>query len=721
MCGCSTTTGIRAAHEERWFSDDNPQNSQVAQIQDKALIDNQNLCHLRNLWIKLFMTDQSTNSDGLPDDRRRAGIGDLAADFAVVDLDLSRRSEEVDRELESIAEDLKQVRKLRGKQLQPSGWPVIVSIIGIDPITDEQRDRVRVRLAAVAADASSGPAFGDIEIVVLPQDEVAGAAASVGNVYRRRRAHADRRLRSVLCGVAAAIAALIIFAIVILALRSAWILSPLAARIEEYRGREGVTAAARLQEPLQGRMAVLADILADPAFPALSSRRQDFVRGRLTELSTYRDYTARLGRIASPLEARTEQELDDVERQLSTDLALPAAYADSWTTTEAALRRDQALTTARLMRENARVAADWYRRLAHRAQLLIAAPAPDRPEFGWPRWSDQVAELFAETKSPPVRTVSRAAFAAVMALPSVAQARADWERGQRRLQALSQMSQALGLAPGDPSPPLRLLADFTAVQTAGVVERLNAEYSGWRDWSPARWPESTASALRPALLALRDAVLDAGRRDLARRLAAAANGGTVSAAQWRAVSAEFAADPALRDWRELAAASTRWLEPEAPDPVTALTEFLARDRFDVELRSVRLTWPESIPGGPWTPAGDFVIRAQSGAAPPRSLTFRLAGDSIFLAESDRALTILPGDAVWAELPIRNRAGQAAILTWWANGVRTSAYQLDRLTRPPRIHRPDQAIENGPLLEGVRLMLTPDFGWPRLPDLLPAIR
>jgi hypothetical protein len=49
------------------------------------------------------------------------------------------------------------------------------------------------------------------------------------------------------------------------------------------------------------------------------------------------------------------------------------------------------------------------------------------------------------------------------------------------------------------------------------------------------------------------------------------------------------------------------------------------------------------------------------------------------------------------------------------------YQFERLLRPPRLHRVDEPYMKGERMEGVRVIVSPPEGWPRVPDLLPVVR
>ena len=176
----------------------------------------------------------------------------------------------------------------------------------------------------------------------------------------------------------------------------------------------------------------------------------------------------------------------------------------------------------------------------------------------------------------------------------------------------------------------------------------------------------------------------------------------------------------------------RWLDAQPDDPISALGTFLKQDRFDVELRGLRLVIPDDLKENRLRPQGDLVISVQSADNAVTTLNFRLTDEGVrdagrratayaFAPEGTGRLTMKPGDIIWAELMVRDTAGQAWKLSWWSNGVRTSAYQFDRFSLPPRIHRPEQKPEEGPITAGVSVVFVPERGWPRLPELLPTLR
>jgi hypothetical protein len=280
----------------------------------------------------------------------------------------------------------------------------------------------------------------------------------------------------------------------------------------------------------------------------------------------------------------------------------------------------------------------------------------------------------------------------------------------------------------DGHPILRLDESWTAAQANDTLNNLRQHFPDADNWSLADLPESAATAIRPAGRATYDRIIEAGRHEITRR----AGADSPTARQLQTAASEVANAPELSAWRELLAFVGHWLDPNAADPLAALQEFLQRDRFDVQLRGLRLIIPDDLRGSRLRPNGILVISAQRADKSVSKLTLRLADEGVrepsqritaftFVSEGTGKLTLRPGDVIWAEVNVRDATETVSVLSWWANGIRNSAYQFDRIELPPRIHRPDQKAEDGIMAAGVTIVPAPERGWPRLPDLLPGVR
>jgi hypothetical protein len=311
--------------------------------------------------------------------------------------------------------------------------------------------------------------------------------------------------------------------------------------------------------------------------------------------------------------------------------------------------------------------------------------------------------------------------------PTIERARDQWIKSRGALAKLSDEAGALGLIAAMRAL-LRLDDSWTTAQASDTLQELRQQFPESTSWSLAELPESAANAIRPAIRATYDRIIGAGRQEIARR----SGSSSPTVAQLQKAANDVANDSELRAWRELHAFVGHWLDPNAAGPLAALQEFLKRDRFDVQLRGLRLIIPDDLRDSRLRPNSDLVISAQRSDNTVSKLVFRLADEGVrepaqrvtaftFVSEGTGKLTLHPGDVIWAEGNVRDGTGTALVLSWWANGIRNSAYQFDRIELPPRIHGPNQKAEDGAAATGVAIVPVPVSGWPRLPDLLPGVR
>lgn len=646
---------------------------------------------------------------------------------------------------------LTELRSLRGMRTEVAGFPVIVALNHCDRISATQLTELETalteRVHEFAGDAS--PAFGDLSVRAIPTAcdpaprgvaEVFAAAMNSARDYRQRQLESRSRLNWTALGATLIVALLAGFVAALVVARSPLFVSALALKVDDYRATEAIGAAARLQEPLQAKADALAGFLADPQFSRLSPAAQAFVRHRLLEIDAYRNFHRRLKVCARPADARNEEQLTEAEHCLRDDAAPPADYADEWKNTDAVVLHKKRLADVAAIRSGVRTAEEWYRRQSAQANQLLDMKRASGAMLGWPDWNSAAKLFLAQSMAPPFRPADRLpetetlptdkapSYAVPLSYARVMQARTDFERARARVQSLWAMAEAVGCFPRPDRPaPLDLADDFSVEMAPQVLKNLQTFDPQWAEWSPARFSEAASLALKPQLHRCRQQLIDAGKREIVRRVAPAAKQGVVSPAQWRAVGDAFAGDAALRPWRELLVIVTRWLDPQTADPVETLVEFLRRDQFEIDLRGLLLTIPDAIQNQVWKPAGPFIISIQRANARVETVSFR-AKDTAgaptgysFAIEGPGAFVIRPGDSIWAEIKVRDANGGERTLTWWANGVRTAAYQFDRFELPPRMHRADQKPEAGELVLGVTVEFSPDRAWPRLPDLLPALR
>ena len=120
-----------------------------------------------------------------------------------------------------------------------------------------------------------------------------------------------------------------------------------------------------------------------------------------------------------------------------------------------------------------------------------------------------------------------------------------------------------------------------------------------------------------------------------------------------------------------------------------LADFLRRDRFELNLKSIQVAIPDDLLGQRATPAGRLVVTHTPAGGQPVESAYRLEGEG----KRDRPVTtytFVPdghsgtiqyraGDGLTATLPLR--AGGEEYRLVWQSG-RSAVYQIDRLAQPP---------------------------------------
>ncbi len=721
--------------------------------------------------------------DGLADDAPAGSLAEAVtdADALVLVVDAGASPAQVDSDLAEFVRFLRLFQRQRGERSEVGGLPVFLVLSKSDLLAQpgdtpaQWAERVEQRKAEVGrrfrgflqeGENKSDVAFGDLDLelsaTAVKRPALAGSPAQprepwgVAELFRRaiaeaeefreRRSRSQRRLFWTVLWSAAVVAGLGLFGVALALNRQSIEPVPLQSKVENFRAREGQTPSVRLSEPLPRKISELTELANDPDFPRLTPEQQQYLKGRLAELTAYRDYKERLSLFRPPAEARSLEELAELERRLREDFTPPDPYRDEWGQTDALLLRQKYLDDIQALRRAATDVSEWYRQVTQRGNklLLFAERTADNAPLPWAQWQESVEALLRETASPPFRRTERlreshalpgapaVTYATVLDFPSVDRERAPWDRVRLRLERLRDITQALGLGSGGRPAVLRLPESWNAAQAGDLLAALKQYYPRYGEWSLADLPDVVVPEVRQAAQLSYQRAIDAGRAVVRQRYRDIAPDGKETLAAWRQVADWLPAAPELREWRELANALLRLSDPNATDPVTALATFLRLDRFELSLSSARLTIPDDLKDLRLRPQGPFTISVQESAGSVQKLTFRRDGDGThdprrrvttytFTAEKAAPQTIRPGDAVWADIPLRDANGGDWQLSWWANGTRSSVYQTEHLVRPPRLHRPNQEADAGELVEGVDLAPVPERGLPRVPDLLPRAR
>jgi hypothetical protein len=92
----------------------------------------------------------------------------------------------------------------------------------------------------------------------------------------------------------------------------------------------------------------------------------------------------------------------------------------------------------------------------------------------------------------------------------------------------------------------------------------------------------------------------------------------------------------------------------------------------------------------------------------------------FLRDTGGPLVYVPSDQFFAHLPVKKEGdAQGWILTWARS--RSEMYQFECLIRPTRLHRANQSNLEGEIVNDIPLIVSPDRGLPRVPDLVPVVK
>ena len=632
----------------------------------------------------------------------------LAADALVLAVDAAASPEVIDQTFAGFAGFLHRLEDGRTFGRQVGGLPVVLTLTKCDALhqpgdeptdwlrrVEDRKAEVRQRFEGQFADELAPPAdgylhFGSLELhLAATAKEIPAGPAFAGyadpggtfgvsdladTVLPAARSHHDReeatdhRLRRTAAGVGGLVAVLLaglgLFAF-------APPSDPLAERVRAYQRREGPPAVRLADRALPAVRKELAAIQASPGFDRLSDDLQAFVRTRLREADAYADYRKqflppRLG----PAEVRSQQQIDALEADLAGPLKVPEEFADEWADTEAGKLAAKWPGDLWLLGLAERALHDWYRDHCRRADLLLLTDTPPDPG-----WRAKVGQLLAEVpfRSPadvmeasataPGPRGKQLTYGAAFALDRVAAARRDWDETAARLTALRDVSDAVELtALGGPLLFPDPLPKDWAARALPVLPPDDR-------WRVDRFPDPVRGVVAGRLMV----AFDAGVRGIRRFLPPTADA--------------VLADPELRAWGELLQRIAGWAGRPAVDPVQELATFLRRDRFEIDLRDVRVTIPDDLLDPPPTPAGPLTLTHTPAGGSPVTIALAPTGqptrdrpNTTYRFAGSAPLTVRPGDVLTATLPLRSGAESRELV--WPPGSGPFAFM--RLARTPRL-------------------------------------
>jgi GTPase SAR1 family protein len=560
--------------------------------------------------------------------------------------------------------------------------------------------------------------------------ELFGRVFGQAHHFRRRQIRSQRRLVGVTLGVAASLVSMVALMIALATVLGPPTAAALAARLHEYRSHEGATAALRLREPLQDKLVELRLFRNDLQFHQLPLPDQDYVTVRLKELTAYRDFKRRLEQV-QPAEVRTNKELDALETRLQDgDLSPPPEFLTQWGETEAGLLRSRLVADIEGVLKAAEYAVAWFRKQNNELEWLrtFASKKP-ADSAGWFEWREQVEialkRQYPHDQAEPVGTGNPFGYSLVLQMPAVAQAQRDWQESKGALKRLADWCAALGLLgplPDGARQPLDIPASFAVERAGAHLESLKHHYADLFDAS-APIPETAREMIGSAARKSYDNLIEAGQAVVLHHLQLSDGKETPEA--WNSVRKWLSHPVKLSEWRVLATMLERVFRPQGEDPVTALASYLAKDRFEISLKRLELIVPANRK---LRPAGPLTIHAGDQANPSvlvfaRSSDVGIGNQGIinysFQLPKGETLVYHPGDTFYAALPVEQEGQGSDWMLTWARS-RSQVYAMERLLRPPRLHRKDEQNTQGELLEDVAITPFPNT-FPREPDLLPIVK
>lgn len=501
----------------------------------------------------------------------------------------------------------------------------------------------------------------------------------------------------------------------------------LVTQIDDYELHEPVAAVRLSDAELDRNRKTLRRFANDPAFRSLPDGRRTFVESRLKEIDDYLAYRAKLAGATAPASARSLPDLVKIREALRTDLSLPGEY--SWGETAAAQLRDKWLADCAALEAAQQACVDRYRARDRSGTELTLKRTFDA---GWLRDLDALFARGDQPPFPPQEPIPDSpaikqprgeaiTYQVPLEFDEVYQARRYWEQTRDQVTHLRDLLDALGLinAPGRP-PAVLVLPGTDTPAPAGLAETrittlartYTRQSEGYPEWEAWRFPDPVRGEITAAL----QKSLANGVNHVQKRMRVE---DTVPG--WSALGASLA-EPQFREWGRLLHLLAKLQNPNAPDPVSELTAFLAdlgNKTFEIDPHGFELTVPLDLtfdrvePNGPFTillthgnQASKVKFTVGKGTVRGTNTVYALAPDG------PTKLTYHPGDSLRAELPVK--AGARDLKLLWETGA-TTTFQFDRLSREPRLTKARGGTEPAP---GVKLVLTAG-ALPKFPVLFPV--
>lgn len=688
----------------------------------------------------------------------------LAADALILVVDASAPQEQIDNDFREFVQFVRYLNSYRAERHEVGGLPVFLVLSKCDLLVDhhattsqwearirEKTKEVEERFQFFLGDKADAVAttlgFGSIDLYVdhtavrKPQlkdapgadlepygvAELFYAAFVAADEYRHRIQRAKKRLVLTLSLSGLFLLVVVGVAFWLVAIRTPSNSLALYNKIESYRAREGPSVRERLNpNVLRDRLREITEYAKDDEFEQLGEDSKQYVLNRKNELEAYikfRDLIeqyyplGKLGSYAKLLEA---------EETLKEKATIPDVYREAWAFSEAVNLRNLVLREIPQLKAAFREVEKYYEALRLRGRELLATSELSR------KWEIDWKQLFEDEKKLPFPETDPDR-GRVYQFAEVEQLQADWQRTREPLIQLRNLGLATGLL-GDTSGVQPVLAMVDLAANADInriagerLQQLKERYPEYKNWSLGRFSETVRPQLEVRLKTLIDLAIREGQKMILSKLKSLnPNGETLN--DWLKIS-DWLMTAEVQNYREFTLFLTRLYDPVAGDPVNLMVDFLRRTSFNIELREIRLSVPETVEMMKLTPVDPLhVYYLPQGENKTQIISFQQVGEAIkdktgrwvytyALKDGEPRFTFRPGDTTWATLKLR--AGTKPMQFTWAKS-HSLMYQFERLTREPRLHEPDKDNSTGPYAEGVQLTVTRGI-LPLIPALLPVVK
>jgi hypothetical protein len=413
----------------------------------------------------LLARQRSLDSDNMVGALARAI---LEADVLVLVVDVSAAPAQMEVDFAQFTRFLRLLEQSRGRRTEVSGLPVFLVLTKCDLLAkptdtaagwldriEQRKTQVndRFRVFVIRDQARAGSPFGRIDLhlwaTAVKRPALANTPAKptepygvaelfrqafeAARVFRRHRDRSRRRLLWTLAGSGALVIALGLITTGLLVTRQERAPNQLETRIDRWRAQEQEQSPVARHRDLPAKIEELTNLANDPAFAALPENKQEDVRRRLRELRAYQSYETRLNEVLDPRDARSLEQLSEIETTLSR-LEVPAEYRTEWSQTPAGRRHAEYLEDVKALRSAVAKVEAWYQKLNKEGQqVLDNASAANLPA--------RAKKVLDEARTPPfperepdksLQGDRRVTYATVFAFTEVAEARRKWEEDVKK-------------------------------------------------------------------------------------------------------------------------------------------------------------------------------------------------------------------------------------------------------------------------------------------------